>query len=829
MNRVLPSLNVEERLCGRKGGRTLVTMHLWRSRALAVTLAFSCTNAFALTWPTKLERLQSDVRATNPIVRRGVAEDLDGVGNKEAFMLLEPLLADENIEVRVTAARTASRLGLPNLLDRAVSWLSDREPKLRIAGCNVFRDRPDPRHTAAVIRVLNDADNAVKIAAIEALVASKQPDVVAHLVGKLDDPTPSVRVATARALIRIGSNTAIVPLIGKAQDSSSDVRQVVLQGLGTMDDPRVSGPLVNALRDPQGEVRAAALDSIGILRLTQAQDTVASFLTDKDARVKQSAMFALERFGTRASAVALIARLGTSDDAPIVRALSRMHDNSVTSVLEETLRSTNQRIVANTLAHLLSLRGHGRTETLAAMRSDKIDKEVGLLAIGKLKLVEELGHVLESLLSEKAEIRIAAMAATDALLDPRRPDGRAVEPILEALAKTTLPRHERLRLLALLGKTGSPRASPPLVAFIRSSDLELQWAAIDAVATLGLQTRPDDELENALLQSMQSPESRTRLRAAVSLSAVGTLRALQLLRSALQEGRTLDRATTWIALEGMMARHATAEDVRWMTGLLDRTRGAERFTITTVLGLAGAPEASQALRNLAKSEDRDDRLAAARMISARRDLGDLAEILSRDPELSVREEAVLAFQGNVRGSIEGALRRVLDEGDLAAPNALIRLAIGGSSKACEYLASPNPLVRANVLRASTRENAACKLDERLVAETLENDPDMLVRQRAGEWLHKTPSSVSARALLQCRQRETNPEVAKACDEGAVSASSERTTALVFVSAESRGDTKDLRPIALERSDGFIQVAHADLRGAVFLSDVPVGPLRLRRR
>src|SRR6185369_169996 len=105
----------------------------------------------------------------------------------------------------------------------------------------------------------------------------------------------------------------------------------------------------------------------------------------------------------------------------------------------------------------------------AALDRGRVSAKVGLSVLGRLGDARALSAALERLTAPDAETRAAAMDAADVLLSPKEADGRAVEPLARALSARAVSRPERLRLVALLGRTGSERALPTLLPMLEGA------------------------------------------------------------------------------------------------------------------------------------------------------------------------------------------------------------------------------------------------------------------------------------------------------------------------------------------------------------------------
>jgi HEAT repeat protein len=119
-----------------------------------------------------------------------------------------------------------------------------------------------------------------------------------------------------------------------------------------------------------------------------------------------------------------------------------------------------------------------------ALRRGITSPQAALASLGELGDPRALSTVLEHLFATDPLVRSTAIDAARRLLDPARPDGRAVEPIARALDAARNRRRERAALTALLGRTGSSRASEILGPLAWDSDHRA--LPVPAIRSLGL-------------------------------------------------------------------------------------------------------------------------------------------------------------------------------------------------------------------------------------------------------------------------------------------------------------------------------------------------------
>jgi HEAT repeat protein len=487
---------------------------------------------------------------------------------------------------------------------------------------------------------------------------------------------------------------------------------------------------------------------------------------------------------------------------------------------------------------LAELGGADRSRLVAeALQRGRVPAHVGLRALGMLGDPSALPSALELLEAPSGLVRKAAFEAAAALLDPARPDGRAVDPIVTQLSRPRVALEDRVALARLLGRTGSPRAAPMLGALAGVKEPELR---LEAIAALGqLASGGQDQV---LLEALDDEDVRVRLAAATSLGRVaGSSAALALLRR-LTAASEQDRGAVGIALSGAMARTTDAPAVAMVARLLPAVGEASRDVLIEGLGRMPSPRAAELLASLAeRSVSADDRRKVAEAAAGHPEMASLARRLAVDPDPSVQANAVWSL-----GEVGDATDRPLLDGMLAhrdvavagnAAGALGRLLRRGlptdPAALCKALDDPRTYVRANVLGALTVAARRCGDGER-ERQLLVFDPSPVVRSGAARLVRAVAAAdaaADARALRRCRFDDRVGAVAAGCRERRAAeapapARDRVDPTLVFVVPDGRTAPAPRAPFALVRADGLMRLGIADRRGALFELRAPRGKVSL---
>jgi HEAT repeat protein len=802
--------------------------------------------AAALVWPDVAERVERDLSAPDPATRRAAAIELRSLGSARGAALAVAALSDPDDEVRLAAADAAIHLRAARATEAVAGWLNAPDVRVRRKACEVARALPNPRAVAPLARTLGDPDAEVRAEAAEALGRQTSPEAVAPLLGRLDDPTPAVRIQIVVALARLGGSRAVVPLVGKVEDSSPDVRQAVVRALGELGDARASAALVLALRDQNAEVRRDGLTALGRMRAADTVDAIAPFVSDASAALRLAAVTALGRIATPDAVRVLVGALGTNDDeagalepTPVRDALVAVGGASVPS-LHALLAGSPSPQTATSAAWVLGAL-HARDEAPAivtAMRRGVLPTAAALHAIAGAGTGADVPVVLEFVTDRSPLVRGEALTAALALLDPTRPDGRAVEPLAAALrdARPTPP--ERARIATLLGRTGAPRAAPLLVELTRAKDVALRIAAIDALGALGPTPTPSgsrqEDATAALLDALGATDAAVRLHASTALADAGGERARDALVASLDGGDEIDRTAVLTALGGVLSRAPNDASVAKLAATLSLSAGPERDAIIEAIGRAELPSATAVLAAVARSEEAADRRAAATAAAVHPGDVGVARTLLADPDASVQAEAAWAL-GTVGDASDvprlEAIARAADiEAGANAAAAIGRIAARAkrpdlASTLCTLASDPRAFVRTNAL-AELARTGGCG-DGAPERSALENDPAEDVRAAAALALAGRPDPVSRKALDRCARTDPSSVVAARCRAGGTLPVRTHPV-LVYVVPDGSDTPKPNASYAMLLADGTLRAGTTDRRGAVFEPLAPEGDVSLRR-
>ena len=829
---------------------------------VALTLALSSTITHSFVWPNVPERIARSLASADVSERRAAAKRIGELPSELGVPLVQRALGDADIDVRLLAASAASAFAMPKAGDYVIGWLGEGDARLRRAACDVIRIAPTDRSVVALGRVLGDPDARVRVAAAAAMGSSGLPDAVSPLLGHLDDGAFEVRMEVARALGRLGDSRAVVPLIGKVQDAAVEVRRAVARSLGELGDARATSALVIALQDGSQDVRIEAVKALGKLHSDEATAAIVPLIeitTGTDGLVGlssggiRSAQASAGSLDVRVAAFEALGRIG-SDGAirALIGALAKDDPSSSRSPVRLALVSAGKPVIAPLVAALSGAPSsttaagaalvlgalhakEGLEPTVRAMQRGVLPLEQGLRALATLGSPDALPAVLELLSDTDPAVRREAVRAASELLDPARPDGRAVDPARAMLLDAATPNDEKVALVRLLGRTGSPRAQTVLVSLAGSKSRALRLSVLEALGASGT-FGPD--VENVLLQALDDESPEMRLASASSLARGGGVAIAGKLLERLSVAAEQDRGALSLALAGALSRSTDASLAERVAKILPSTPDSARDGLLEGLGRMRGDASAKVLRQFALSSI-DDRRKVAEALGGHPEASSMLVSMLGDADPSVRANAVWSLGAVGKRDAVAPLLKLLADPDVAvagnAAGALGRIAARESAGAdirsalCLVLTDGRPYVRANALTSLGLAGQRC--DAGIVESLLQRDRAEAVRFAAADYLWSSVTGTNPipenirRVFARCATEDRSAQVALQCTRP-----SERRTGtddvLVFVAPAGADEPQSRAPYALVRGDGLIRMGMADRRGGLFEFGVPKGVIRL---
>ncbi|MEZ4293387.1 MAG: HEAT repeat domain-containing protein [Polyangiaceae bacterium] len=551
------------------------------------------------------------------------------------------------------------------------------------------------------------------------------------------------------------------------------------------------------------------------------------------------AIRALGRIGSDAAVKALVGALPKDDPSAsrsaVRDALVEAGSPAVTALVSLLGSSPSTTSAAGAALVLGTLHAsEGEQPIIRAMQRGTVPLRHGLRALAALGSPTALPAVLEQIDDPDPAVRMEAIRTASSLLDPAKPDGRAVDPAREALKDAATPMDERIELVKMLGRTGAARAVEVLLPLAKAKSMSLRLATIEA---LGVLRAGSKEVDAALLDAMDDEQPDVRQKAAMALSRVGTAAAAATLLERLSVAAEQDRGALGIALSGAMARATDAKFAEKVKASLSSAPDIARDALIEGLGRMPGAAAGSALSAIASGALDDRRKAAEALGGHPESSAALAKLLG-DADAGVRANAAWSLGAVGKKDSIGVLVPLLKDPDVAvAGDAAAALGrIGAREKApkevgtalCGALADTRSYVRANALTALSLASATC--DTRVADELLVRDASESVRLAAADYLGRAlaankDDTAARRALTRCSGEERNATVAARCARPLATPTASDDL-IVYVVPDMRSAPVGRAPFTLVRPDGLLRLGVSDRRGEVFEREMPRGTVRL---
>lgn len=815
--------------------------------------------AAAQVWPSSIARVSSALESPDVEARRKAAHELTALPSSAVRQLLPAALDDLDAEVRVAAGRAAVRVGF-DAAARAETWLADAEPGVRQVAAQILGTLGvAPGSVAALARTLSDPVAGVRLEAAKAFSNAPADEGARVLLNHLDDAQEPFVLAVVESLGILGSPTAVLPLVAKVQDPRVAVRRAVVRVLGEIGEPgQVTVPLILALADSDPEVRRLAVESTVSARAIDAIPALEERLRrDRDIDVQVAALKAVLSLAASSADESTRARI----TAEVVRTLSHERQELRSEALASLSRFAS--LARQELRECLSY-GSGETVgacALALAHDANID-DVGALVgawrqgrLGPQDLLRAMAvaggdHallvVMELLESRVRSLREQAIVVAGELLDAKRGDGRAVEPIIEVLREAD-GMEEAEKVIGLLGRTASSRAISALLPYLKpSTPGGLRIAAIRALGRVPSAAVPAP----VVLELLSDEDVGVRSAAVLAIREGRWPTAIEPLLALLRNAQFDEQESLAVALWGPSEHIRDVRQVQALQALIDR--GNERVRAPLLEALARVPWRSsvEVWKREVRRPSCVHRAKVAEVLGYHREARDALLGLTGGSCAPAVSNAVWALGALQDPSVAPILRKLAEHEDRAiAANAVAslgRLAFTDPADLgaffCSQLTSTsvsgNPARAANAVFGLMAIQRRCD-DGKLERTLLRISPTAQLRAHAARLIAAVPSpepAADAKALKYCARYDVDGHVGAQCAPTAaaplvlspktVGAPWEPITVMVIPAGKTTPEPG--APFTLETEQGAYRFGWTDARGAISAQTRDRGALRLEQ-
>ncbi|NGZ08295.1 MAG: hypothetical protein CV088_02785 [Nitrospira sp. LK70] len=238
----------------------------------------------------------------------------------ESIPFLEDGLSDGSGLVRALAAEGLAKLNEGRRSTRFRKALEDQAALVKVAVLKGFATSGDTSVIPLVEPLLNDSEIRVRVAAAEVLCNFKRPRGCELLFHYARAPNPDERASAVRALVDRQATEVLPILIESSEHKQPSVRGAAAAGLAHVPTAEAVTALTRLLRDPLPPVRIAAAVSLGQLRGFDVRAPLNGALDDRDPAVRAFVIGALLEQDERYEIVAGPVQALRNMNEPAVRA-----------------------------------------------------------------------------------------------------------------------------------------------------------------------------------------------------------------------------------------------------------------------------------------------------------------------------------------------------------------------------------------------------------------------------------------------------------------------------------------------------------------------------
>jgi cyclophilin family peptidyl-prolyl cis-trans isomerase/HEAT repeat protein len=455
------------------------------------------------------------------------------------------LLKHRSVVVRERAALAIGRIGDKRGANALIAAMrEDKDHSVRVMAVFALGEMEDAQAAHPLLDVLNSSKESLVVLARAAEALGKIAGVQANaeklgqatLASINQSPVKQLPVADARlsadqkllaslaitALMRLRDPASVEPLARLLKSKDTEIRAQAANALARLRQPIGSAvpALIEALNDGDADVRANAARALGTSKDARAVEPLIKLLNDKSERTLSNAVRALAALNDNRAVEPLLALgkllLGQKQETQSARppqinlllevatALGALKDERGLSFLRQ-LRTVGG-VGANPEVEMAIAR-FGEKELFAAL-------DAGSLPLGDWRKVANLAPVLGELRTEQAQ-NLLSLLLTE--FDHGKLDVRALPAILRALA-----RFKSERMPSILRQQASLRD-----AGVRATVASLlgDWQSDENF----------DALINVFAQSRTDTENDAKLAALNSLSKYKSPRAIEAIKTSLDD------------------------------------------------------------------------------------------------------------------------------------------------------------------------------------------------------------------------------------------------------------------------------------------------------
>lgn len=462
---------------------------------------------------------------------------------------LEATKADQKEEI-IRLIGVLANTRSPGALEALRDYSSRRQPAIRLACAEGFREIDHTGSSVALLKFLDDSSPEVVDASVKGLLALEHPEVYRPLVAfgvadlrvrgiirefvqeaesdqcsamvdalnaEMQNEEDADHAALALQYLALIRGKELLKTCGKlTRHKSPELRAAAVEALAKMEENQAVRFLNSAMKDQHAAVRSAAAAGIAKVNSPKSCTLLIAALNDPDITVRRAASKTLSSVeGNEEISAAVSKALNAETDPAVIEYLLEVVGRSGTDdaliTLQKYLDSSDVEMRHRAINTLRRLRNKKGARMVAPFLKDDNEetRRLAVEAVGQLGSDKVVPTLRELLAKDRVEaIRAAAARSLGELKDQK-----AISVLEEALHDG---RSVRCQAIIAMGLIGDKSVVPALLAQLRDQAPEIRYHACNALGEIG--DLPNPEPLHGLLDDR---EAMVRRSAEATLTKLG--------------------------------------------------------------------------------------------------------------------------------------------------------------------------------------------------------------------------------------------------------------------------------------------------------------------
>lgn len=425
------------------------------------------------------------------------AQTLVTIGGDEARAALRQALAKAQGKCRLTIIQNLGVLRDAQAAPELMKVTTDADREARLAALWALANIGDAAAADTILKATeaqgayeraktNDAALLLAQRLGEAQKAREAEQIYRALWKAAADPKDRhVRCAAIRGLAAVLGAGAMDDLVAAMKGDDPQVRAAAAEAALAMPGEDVTQKWIQHMKTLPPEARAEALAMLGRRGGPAAEDAVLEATRDADASVRLAAIQAAATLSDEKAAAAIMALLASAvrpEQEAARAALGRMPGDKVTAAVAAAVASAAPAAKRELLGILAARGARAHLDVLlaAAKDADPGVRAAGMAALESLGDEKTLPALLRLLVKAAPEDRQAAEKTVGAVCSRAGNKEAAADLVIRAMSGVGTP--TRAALIRVLGKIGGVKALAEVRASVKDTEVDVQDAAIRAMA-----------------------------------------------------------------------------------------------------------------------------------------------------------------------------------------------------------------------------------------------------------------------------------------------------------------------------------------------------------